>query len=413
MYRSTWPLVFLFVVLICSTSVSQERSDAFGISFTGFVKTDMMYDSRQTVSAREGHFLLYPAAEWLDRHEEDINAHPSFNMLSIQTRLRGNIFGPDAFGAKTGGAVEAEFFGTVDNDINGFRLRHAYVTADWGGTSILVGQTWHPMFVAEVFPGVVSFNTGVPFQPFSRNPQLRLMHDIGDLKLIAVAATQRDFQSFGPDASGGSVAHSSFLRNSVLPNLHFQAQYASNGHILGAGVDYKELTPRLVTTGNARTDTRVGSLAGLAYARVAAAPFTFKLEGVLGENLADLLMFGGYAVTSIDQSTGTETYTTLGGYSVWGEIIHGRDVEFAIFAGYAGNLGAGEEFIGSPYARAANIDHVYRISPRVQWTSGSMRLSTEVEYTGAAYGTMNTEGRVDQTTTVANLRLLAAVWYFF
>ncbi|MBR9977334.1 MAG: hypothetical protein KFH87_04530 [Bacteroidetes bacterium] len=413
MYRCTLTPVFLLAVLMCSTALAQDRSGTFGISFTGFVKTDMMYDSRQTVSAREGHFLLYPAHEWLDRHEEDINAHPSFNMLSIQTRLRGNISGPDAFGASTSGAIEAEFFGTVDNDINGFRLRHAYVAADWGSTSVLVGQTWHPMFVAEVFPGVVSFNTGVPFQPFSRNPQLRLMQEIGALRMIAVAATQRDFQSFGPDASGRSVASSAFMRNSVLPNLHLQAQYANKGYIFGAGVDYKELTPRLVTSENVRTDTRVGSLAGLAYARVDAAPLTLKAQAVVGENLADLLMFGGYAVTSVDQTTGAETYTTLGGYSLWGEIIHGRDVELAVFAGYAGNLGAGEEFIGSPYARAANIDHVYRISPRVQWTSGKMRISTELEYTTAAYGTMNTDGSVRDAKTVENLRLLAAVWYFF
>lgn len=412
MYRCTLPLVFLLAVLMCSTAVGQDRSGAFGISFTGFVKTDMMYDSRQTVSAREGHFLLYPANEWLDQDEEDINAHPSFNMLSIQTRLRGNISGPDAFGAKTSGAIEAEFFGTVDNDINGFRLRHAYVTADWGSTSVLVGQTWHPMFVAEVFPGVVSFNTGVPFQPFSRNPQLRLMQDIGALRLIAVAATQRDFQSFGPDASDRSITSSAFLRNSVLPNLHLQAQYVHGENVFGAGVDYKELTPRLVTSANTRTDTRVGSVAGLAYAKVHAAPFTLKAEGVLGDNLADLLMFGGYAVTSIDQATGAETYTTLGGYSLWGEIIYGRDVELAVFAGYAGNLGADEEFL-VPYARATNIDHVYRISPRVQWTSGKVRISTELEYTAAAYGTMFTDGSVRNARTVENLRLLAAVWYFF
>ena len=95
-------------------------------------------------------------------------------MLSVQTRLVGKITGPDAFGAKTSGYIEAEFFGTSDADVNGFRLRHAYVKLNWTTTELLIGQFWHPMFITESFPEVVSFNTGAPFQPFNRSPQIRV-----------------------------------------------------------------------------------------------------------------------------------------------------------------------------------------------------------------------------------------------
>jgi hypothetical protein len=37
---------------------TETKPPAFGISFSGFVKTDLIYDSRQTVSIREGHFFL-------------------------------------------------------------------------------------------------------------------------------------------------------------------------------------------------------------------------------------------------------------------------------------------------------------------------------------------------------------------
>lgn len=163
-------------------------------------------------SVWEKDIFLYPANEALDKNKSDINAAPNFNILSIQTRLIGRITGPDAFDAKTSGIIEGEFFGTSDGDANGFRLRHAYLKLDWERTSLLVGQTWHPMFVVEVFPGVVSFNTGAPFQPFTRNPQIRLTKSFDQLKLIAVAASQRDFQSFGPDASNRSVQSSAYLR---------------------------------------------------------------------------------------------------------------------------------------------------------------------------------------------------------
>lgn len=132
-------LGFSLNLLFLTTSFAQQP--IFGIDFSGFVKTDIIHDSRQTVSIREGHFLLYPAQEELDINGKDINAVSNFNILSIQTRLHGKITGPDAFGAKTSGAIEGEFFGHSDGDINGFRLRHAFVKLNWTNTQLLVGQT--------------------------------------------------------------------------------------------------------------------------------------------------------------------------------------------------------------------------------------------------------------------------------
>ncbi len=405
----------LAVFLLAPDMQAQDEQESFGISFSGFVKTDVMYDSRQTVNVREGHFLLYPAAEMTGADGEDLNAAPSLNILSIQTRLTGNISAPDALGAKTSGRIEGEFFGTTNSDIDGFRLRHAFVSLDWGSTSLLVGQTWHPMFVTNCFPGVVSFNTGVPFQPFSRNPQIRLTQSFGGLRLIGVAATQRDFQSFGPDPDGSPAVSSRFLRNAVLPNLHLQAQYAVGTHIFGAGVDYKQLRPRLVTLQNTVADERIGGFSFLGYANLDLSPLRVKAEATLGENLADLLQLGGYAVRAVDTESGTMEYAPLSSFSAWGEIIYGQDFQVALFGGYSENLGASENLVGTLYARGANIANVFRVSPRVQYTTGKLRLATEFEYTSADYGTPNPDnkGLVEETVSVANTRVLIAVFYFF
>lgn len=175
--------LFVFSVILAASTIAQD-SPNFGIKFSGFVKTDIFWDSRQTVAAREGHSLLYPANEKLDVEGNDINAKASFNMLSIQTRLRGTITGPDALGAKTSGVIEGAFFGHTNGDINGFRLRHAFVKLQWKKTALLVGQYWHPNFVTYCFPGVVSFNTGAPFIPFTRNPQIRVTQNLGKFNLI-------------------------------------------------------------------------------------------------------------------------------------------------------------------------------------------------------------------------------------
>ncbi len=145
----------------------------YGINFSGFVKNDFFWDTRESYTIREGHFLLYPKEVSNDAEGNDINDKTSFNFLSIQTRITGKITAPDAFGAKTSALIEADFFGNENAafvDANGFRLRHAYVKLNWEKTELLTGQFWHPFFIPGCFSGVVSFNTGAPMQPFSRNP---------------------------------------------------------------------------------------------------------------------------------------------------------------------------------------------------------------------------------------------------
>ena len=400
----------IFLVLINTLLFAQSEKPNFGITFSGFVKSDFIFDSRQTASIREGHFLLYPQNENLDINGKDINAKSSFNMLSIQSRLTGKITGPDAFGAKTGGQIEGEFFGTTDGDINGFRLRHAFVKFDWENLSLLAGQTWHPMFILEMFPGVVSFNTGVPFQPFSRNPQIKLTYSVDKIKLIFAALSQRDFQSNGPDGFS-----SNYLRNSVIPNLHAQIQINQDNNLFGAGIDFKKLTPRIATTKKIVTDNSINSISFTGYSKLNFDPILIKAQAVYGNNLADHLMLGGYAVKSFDNITGEEEYTSLSVFSVWGEISTGKEIELALFGGCTKNLGATDNTTGTYFGRGTNIENVFRLSPRVQWNSGKSRFSTELEYTSAAYGTPNNlnKGKVENTKNVSNLRLLFAVYYFF
>ena len=146
--------VALFFILPLVLLAQDEKK--VSVKFYGFVQTDLIYDSRQVVAVRDGHFLLYPQKENLDATGgKDINAKASFNMLSIQTRVGAKITLPDAIGAKFTGLIEGSFFGMNNLDINGFRLRHAFVKAQWKSTSVLVGQYWHPNFVSKCFPGTI------------------------------------------------------------------------------------------------------------------------------------------------------------------------------------------------------------------------------------------------------------------
>ncbi len=416
---------------------SQQKPDEpkFGINFSGFVKTDIFYDTRQTVNIREGHFLLYPENKTPDSEGKDIYNKPAFNILSIQSRLKGSIVAPDAFGARTSGVIEADFFGNENSsfsDVNGFRMRHAFVKLNWKNAELLVGQYWHPMFIAESFPGVVSFNTGAPFQPFSRNPQVRFSKSFGGIKLIGVMFSQRDFTCIGPEYkyennlySSSAVASSKYIRNAGMPNLHFQVQFNpdSTNHLMGVGIDYKTIMPEQFTISENRmnrynTNKKISSISYIAFARLAFKPFTVKLEGIVAENAYDMVMLGGYAVEQVnDVLTGDKDFTNIKTYSVWLDAnTNGKKIQYGLFAGYTGNLGASETISTTTfYSRGKDIDYVYRVAPRVTFISGKLDIAIEFEYTVAAYGKTNgnTQGGVTQSKEVANTRGLVAFVYKF
>ncbi len=394
-------LILCFVFAASSILVAQDGD--YSIKFSGYVRSDAMFDSRQTISARENHFLLYPASERFDAEGEDINSKASLNMLSIQTRLRGKVMGPDAFGAKTSGLLEGEFFGHSDGDINGFRLRHAFINLDWENTSLLIGQFWNPMFVLEVYPGVVSFNGGVPFQPVARNPQARITQKLNSIHVSFTAAFQRDFTTLGP-----SGASSEYLRNSLLPILDLQIKYITNNTIFGTGVDYKSIVPQLVTEDEYKTSERVGSFAVMAYSKIKINRVTLKAEGLYGGNMTDLLMLGGYACISKDPETGAESYSPISVFSAWTDLSYDWYANPGLFLGYTENLGSKKEIAGTSYARGSNIDYVFRIAPRLEIKSGAVALQMELEYTNAAYGKTDSFGKVNELKNVANTRLLFA-----
>ncbi len=389
---------FFHPALYSGQAVATDKT----ISFSGYVKTDLYFDTRNTASARDGQFMLFPLNVVRDSEGKDINSNPQFNIISIQTRLRTSITGPDAFGAKSSGFIETAFFGSAEGNINTLRMRHAFLKLDWDKTELLVGQTWHPLFVAQSFPGTVSLSTGAPFQAFSRNPQVRLTHSMGSLSAILAAMSHRD--GSGP---GGTQA----LRNAVVPNLHAQIQGSAGSILGGAGIDFKriDIDPQQYDP--------VNSIAGFGYLNIPVGPITSKSYFIYGENLMDHMLLGGVALHSDGKTL--VPYRTV---SAWHDLTTGfmgnpenTRFELGLYTGFSRNLGTDEDNIirVQGFARGMDIDYLYRIAPRAQIQSGPVRFSLELDVTTAAYGDFKSDGTVDKTRDVTNYRILAGAWFFF
>ncbi|MBI9041670.1 hypothetical protein [Lutibacter sp.] len=387
-------LSVLLIALLIATCFSYGQSDTadkkFGINWSGFVKTDFMYDTRQVVNAREGHFNILPAAENLVGGK-DLNDQSNFNILSIQTRLKAAISGPDFFGMKTSGAIEAAFFGNSDASIGELRLRHAFVQLSNDKIEILMGQYWHPMFVTAVFPGTYSFNTGVPFQPFSRNPQLRITTK-GNVKFIGVLFTERDFQTRGASVS-----------KSGIPQFHAQLQFGKASETLGGiGFNVKSSQPNL-------GDDNLTSTAFIGYFRTKLGSSTWKGEATFGQNMTDLLQIGGFGTATNGDFVNNKTL------SMWTEFSgdFSETMEWGLFGGYAENGGFGEAityvngFLGT-------VENAFRIAPRIGWKSGALTIGVEGEYTNAQYGSIDGNGDITSSVDpVNNFRLLTTAIYKF
>lgn len=428
--------LLLFFVPISLFGLAQEEKK-FGIELHGFIKTDIFYDSRQTVDIREGHFLLYPQNELLDYEDNDINATPKFNILSIQTRLTGKITGPNAFGAKTSGLIEGAFFGNINPNINVSRLRHAFVKLTWDKAELLVGQFWHPMFITSAYPGTVSFNTGAPFQPFTRNPQIRFTKKVWDLSISGTLIEQVDFVSTGPDG-----ASPKYLINSCIPEINLLIGYESDNLLIGVGGNYKSLMPRLYLEPAAndtlsipvkvKTNEKVSGFSTFAYLKLKTDPVSISLYGILGQMMYSMTGIGGYAEKAFIYESISDTvysrrlqnitYSPIGTLSAWTDIqTNGDTWQFGLFAGYTKNMGASDALADKIYGRGSNINYIYRISPRVIYTNGIIRIAPEIEYTVAAYATkdetekpnIDSKGVVTDSKEIANFRFLLGVYYMF
>ncbi len=405
---------FVFLLFSLNQVFSQESkpvstSEKPSLTWSGFVKAEGMYDTRQVVEAREGYLLLYPKKVSFDKNGKDINAQGSFNQYAMMARLAMKATGPDVLGAKVLALIEGDFTGASNSENNSFRLRHAYLRLKWTHTAITAGQYWHPITIPEMIPNVLALNTGAPFHPFSRQPQIRIDYSRGKFNTVFAVLSQRDYMNNGP-----SGASSVYLRNSAIPNLHAQVHYITGNLFAGAGIDYKHIHPRLVTDSLYATDAAVNCLSYTAFATAKMKPLVIRMQWIYGQGLNDHLVMGGYGVSKTDVLTNLHEYIPLNYLTGWINFqTTGKTWQGSFFAGYTKGFGAKESISGAVYARDADIEYVYRLAPMISYINGKLTLAAECEFTTAAYGKTDEHFKVYDSTPVTNTRLSFSVGYYF
>ncbi len=395
--------------------------------FSGYVHHASWFDSRQGEQRGAGYVYFFPKAPLFDPDCRDVNAQGAANMTVLETRMRAEFFGPEILDAKTFAYIESDFFGFDDlidlpgnSVVTRMRLRNAFVQMTWPHTKLLFGQFYHPMFVIKTFPFNVSLEAGAPISPFARNPQVRLVHYHEHYEFLFAAVAQLQFQSLGPIGLS-----STYLRNARLPILVARAAYEKKHFYGGIGATFQRLKPRIESNKGFAVNESIDSVQATAFSTIKFEPLEIRHQVTYAQNANDLLMIGGFAVSSIESTTDKRRYTNLNTLSYWMDININRRFEPGLFIGILKNLGSHRNIIQcipnlqtgqeeqTIYTFGEGIDTLFKVSPRIRVHILPIDFAAEVAYTRATYGCINDRGKVKNTCPVANTRLIFAAYYYF
>ena len=389
-------IIIIFLISFSSTSFAQ-KDNKFSFDVYGILDMQGFYSDQKTYSAIDGLFSLYPLSPSYDINQNDINSKDNSNFSVAASRLGVRLGLGEAIGAKITGTVEADFTGQADGIANYFKLRMANINLKWDKTQLLVGQYWNPMVIAEMLPSNRDLHNGAPFHPFARQSQIRIdFQPIKNLNLVAALGFQRDFATIGVSSSKDYKQQT----NTHIPEFNLFIQYRSNNLFFGIGGKIMTIEPRENYTINSTTysvDQRMTNYLTTFFLNYKNNNSNLKLQALMGENMNDLSLLGGYYESSFDTITHSFTYKPTTVFSSWLDYsqLFGK-IKPALLIGYSKNFDANESSYANYYGLGMTIDNYFRIAPRIEYFFlNNFSLTLSLEYASVKYKDEVSTKRID------------------
>lgn len=413
-------LLFASLLAMFALGAFAQEKEKPSFKFYGFVRNYACYDTRESLTSNSEQFYYMPKDIKPDANGNDLNAQDNIMLLSITTRLGLNVTGLNFLGSKTSAKIEADFagFGTSNTVL---RIRQAYAKMDWEHSKVLVGQAWHPA-MGDMMPDVFSLETGAPFTPFSRSPQVRYDYEAKNVKLTATALYQFQYTSYGPDGASFNYA-----RNAIVPEMYFQGIIKNGGFMMGLGVDVLTLKPRTqynvtekeTTKTYKSNDQLMVSVTPTIFASYKKSNWGVKGRVTYAQNAAHMSMISGYAVTE-KLENGDWKYSSINSIGGWVDATYKQPLKtgyltFCCFAGYTKNLGCMNEIKGDIYMRGEKkMDYMWRVAPSILYTHNAMQIGIEYNPTTVGYGkNVDSKYNMSDVHAVTNHRICAMLKYNF
>lgn len=370
----------------------------------GFIRNFYAFDTRESNAMTED-FYYYVPKDWdLNDRGEDLNENPNFKFAAITSRLgldiTGFSLGKWDFAAK----IEADFYAGLsktDKDpvtkssMTGtaqLRLRQAFVSVGNGTFLFKAGQAWHPMAVD--LPHVFALNSGAPFGPFSRTPQISAEWNVYKTGLSLTAATlwQMQYTSSGPYG-----ASANYIRNGGC-EFYAGLNFKKDGFLGRAGVDVLHITPRVIDEEKHKVHEGITTWSPYVYLQYTSGIFQIKAKTIFAQAGEHMNLNGGYAIHQVNED-GSWSYTPTRTSSTWASIqLAPGKWQLYVFGGYVQNLGTMESVTDNPLKTDADkifyqknsfahLNAMWRVTPGIVYNIGKrLAIGVEYELTSVKYG---------------------------
>ena len=415
-------------------SAKTEKPSHF--KFYGFIRNYFAFDSRESKSGTKDLFYYIPKDEALNAKGEDMNANPTFRFLAITSRVGLDVKDYQFGKTKVGAKIETDFY-CMNGNVAVLRLRQAYATLGWDGlgkdgkqsTSLKIGQAWHP--IAADQPYVIDLETGTPFNPFSRTPQVMLDHNFSkNFTLTGGFIWQMQYLSSGPNG-----ASDNYIKYGCTPEFYAGVTFKSNNGFTGrVGMDVLSIKPRWRNSDGDKVDDRITTVSPYVYAQYSKDAFAVNAKVVYASAGEHFNMLSGYGVTDVN-SDGSWDYAPLHSTASYLSVKYGRKLQVQGMIGHMKNLGTSKSLYEDPanpgYTSTKNVyisgngfhnlNQIIRVTPTVVYNLGKLSFGLEYDITSAQYGKYAVDGHVNSSNGlvdgdlhwVTNHRLLGMVKFTF
>jgi len=407
-------LFIAVALLLCGSAATAQEEKPAKFSLYGFIRNYAVFDSRVSKAGTQDLYFYMPEGESLAADGTDLNATPSFRMLSLTTRLGLKVAGYQFGSIKVNGAVEADFY-CMSGSVAVFRLRQAYVGLGWdvgqnGNLLVNIGQTWHPL--AADMPHITNLETGAPFNPFNRSPQVMAHYSVNKhFTLTGGILFPMQYLPTGPE--GKSMNYNKYA---MIPEAYLGVAFKAGGFLGKVGVDvltikpYKTyMTPVLDQDGNpvvvgGKVQTEVGGKANglltnvspFVYLQYTKGKFQVKAKSVLAQGGEHMNLLSGYGIAGYDQVSHTYSYTPMQDWASFVSFQYGKKFQVLGMLGYFKRLGTTQDLDGALWLNTAadtSIHQAFRATPTVAWNLGKLTFSLEYNLTAAQFGQGQTNAR--------------------
>lgn len=367
----------------------------------GFIRDYFIVDSRLSKAGGGEVFYFMPMDQKLNDYGQDLNQVPSVTYLAITTRLGLDITNYQVGKTHFGGKIEADFEAGLTGTTGKaqMRLRQAYMTFAWkdlpmkrdssktANVTLLLGQAWHPM--AANLATMMANESGTPFTPFSRTPQMQMKADLGKhTSLTAALIWQMQFTSTGPQGMSAN-----YQKYGCTPEAYAGVTFMGGGFKATLGADVLSIKPRWTNTDangvEVKVSDRLTTISPMLYMEYKYKLLTLQAKTTYAQGGEHMHLLGGYALRETF-GDGHSTYAPLRHSTSFVNIVVGDTYQGGLFLGYYQNLGTSRDIDPTQLychsSGAANLRRLARIQPCFHYHIGKIMLGLEYAFTAAQYG---------------------------